>query len=142
MKLTSLINVTRAAAGGSNCSSLRAAYKPPNPPPRIRTLQAMPRACSAGDRGERGPPRQPPSLPHHTVPANRADRPGALRWVGGGAGAKRGGSRGPRVPRRVHLGGGGATAAVADVLDRFSCGRNARAGSAADGAPLRPRLRV
>src|SRR4051812_12300559 len=69
MKLTSLINVTRAAAGGSNCSSLRAAYKPPNPPPRIRTLQAMPRACSAGDRGKRGPRREPPSLPHHAVPS-------------------------------------------------------------------------
>src|SRR3954464_8838115 len=67
MKLTSLINVTRAVAGGSNCSSLRVAYKPPNPPLRIRTLQAMPRACSAGDRGKRGPPRQPRHF--HTTPS-------------------------------------------------------------------------
>src|SRR4051812_24731405 len=44
MKLTSLISVTCADAWGSSFSSLRAAYRPPNPPPRMRTLHAIGRA--------------------------------------------------------------------------------------------------
>src|SRR4051812_26778316 len=50
MKLTSLISVTCADACGSSFSSLRAAYKPPNPPPRMRTLQAIRRAYSSALR--------------------------------------------------------------------------------------------
>ena len=48
MKLTSVTSVTFAACGGSARSSLRAAYSPPKPPPRITTFQAM-AGCYARD---------------------------------------------------------------------------------------------
>src|SRR5690242_16846095 len=50
MKLTSVTIVTFAACGGSVRSSLRAAYRPPNPPPRITTFQAMRRDYSWASR--------------------------------------------------------------------------------------------
>src|SRR5204862_69967 len=46
MKLTSVTIVTFAACGGSLRSSFRAAYRPPNPPPRMTMFQAMRRDYS------------------------------------------------------------------------------------------------
>src|SRR5215210_7541882 len=47
MKLTSLTIVTFAEWRGRIRSSLRAVYRPPYPPPRMRTFQAMPRGYSS-----------------------------------------------------------------------------------------------
>jgi hypothetical protein len=41
MKFTSVTIVALAACGGNARSSLRAAYSPPKPPPRISTFQAI-----------------------------------------------------------------------------------------------------
>jgi hypothetical protein len=41
MKFTSVTIVALAACGGNARSSLRAAYSPPKPPPRITTFQAI-----------------------------------------------------------------------------------------------------
>src|SRR3954454_12359586 len=52
MKLTSVTTVTLAAWGGSARSSLRAAYRPPKPPPRMSTFQDMAWMLRVNELGE------------------------------------------------------------------------------------------
>src|SRR5215212_9054262 len=73
MKLTSLTSVTFALWGRSLRSSRRAAVRPPKPPPRMSTFQAMPLTLAIEPQRAPFAPGAPPRLAQPVAPERGGD---------------------------------------------------------------------